>query len=132
MKALRHLATLLATLIASLFVSCCDKSSDDTTYTIYVSTVGTTSASSMNIICYEYNSREEIINQQVWNTVYAGENRKFTASGSAEKIKIQIQYTLSSTGSSDIRWVQQVWYLNAGDDIDINITGTTIVGVEEP
>lgn len=59
---------------------------------------------------------------------------EYTANSRAEKVKVymKVKYQYGSSTSDYNRWVQQVYYLEKGKNIDIVITGETIVGTSEP
>ena len=57
-----------------------------------------------------------------------------TANNRAEKVKVymKVKYQVGSSTSNWNRWVQQVYYLEDGKNINIVVTGETIVGTSEP
>lgn len=47
-----------------------------------------------------------------------------------EKVKVYVK--MEGGSQTTIRWVQQVYYLQKGKNIDITVNGETIIGTKEP
>ena len=110
---------------ALLFVGC----KKDTTYT-FVDNFGASSASEYSVILCEYDASgsKVMTNKLDWPTV--GQRYVYTANEHSEKVKVKFQYKYGSNRYND--WVQQVYYLEEGKNIDIITDGHTIVGSQEP
>lgn len=81
------------------------------------------------LFIFEYNeSGETIFSKSV--DVYNGFNQKFTANETTKKIKLMIKIEYLSVKSSF--WVQTVYYVKKGGNLDINVDGETITGKYEP
>lgn len=103
----------------------CSKSEDDlpTTYTLKwnFETYGIS-----NVTLFEYTDNgDKIANNTVDNLEKNG-SYTFTADNKTVKVKIYFKMM------SNVRWVQQVYYLEAGRNIDIVIQDDTKVGAKEP
>lgn len=84
----------------------------------------------INLTLFEYNSSGEKIGQNHLKNCTYGVSEQFTASPKSEKVKV---YMVSEfNGQSFPAWVQQVYYLNKGNNTDININGEIRVGSTEP
>lgn len=59
-----------------------------------------------------------------------GKAYNFTANNRAELVKVYLSLKINS--SSLNRWVQQVYYLEKGKDVQISIDGHTLIGPTEP
>ena len=77
-----------------------------------------------------YLSEHNIIGDRIHNTIIFNAEKNvaysYAANNRAKKIKVQ----LIRDNSQD--WVQQVYYLEEGENIDIEITPITLVGPNEP
>ena len=120
MKNLKYLSLMLLCAAMSLsFTSCSDDDDAESTYTFVYNT--STLWGETSVILFECDKNgDKIKNNSI--ECEKGYTETFTASPSAEKIKVYI----------DDRWVQQVFPLNKGGNIVIEITGSTIIGREEP
>lgn len=109
-----------------LFFTSCKK---ETTYT-FVDNFGGSGLADYSILLCEYDAAGSRVftNKLDWPTT--GQSYVYTANEHAEKIKVRIQAKLG--GSSFNQWIQQVFYLEEGGNIDITLEGSTIVGGSEP
>ena len=100
-----------------------DDDNDPTTYTLKwnTETYGVD-----DIICFEYTGSGDKIGNKDVGYITKNGSYKFTASEKAEKVKVYFEI-----GGSP-RWIQQVYYLKAGGNIDIEVKDNTIVGRNEP
>ena len=80
----------------------------------------------IDVILFEYNEINERINNNTIDSAKKGVPYTYTARDNAVKVKVH----LSFLGAN--RWVQQVYYLVEGENIDIGITDNTIIGNIEP
>lgn len=86
-------------------------------------------------ICFiEYNEANERINIQEVSNPKFNTQKTFTANENAVKVKVYIDAVLSygSLETDFERWVQQVYYLKEGEDVEILISNETRVGTSEP
>ena len=115
---------MMVTMLSFSLLSCSsDDDNDPTTYTLKWNTA---TYGVDDVTLFEYTGGgDKIGNHRVDNITKNG-SYKFTASEKAEKIKIYFKI-----GSSP-RWVQQVYFLKSGNNVDIEITDNTIVGSKEP
>lgn len=116
----------------SLLSSCKkdDPELKDTTYT-YVDNFGCPSfASDYSIVLVECDASGSKVLTNILDNPELGKRYVFTANSHSAKIKVKFQYTIISTHYND--WVQQVFYLEEGENIDIITDGETIVGNKEP
>lgn len=124
MKKQRLLMLMFAS--AAVFFTSCKK---DTTYT-FIDNYGCPGASEYSVVLSEYDaSGSRVFTDKIdWPTV--GEKYVYTANEHSEKVKVKFQYKFGSTNYN--KWVQQVWYLEEGKNIDVITDGETIVGNQEP
>ncbi len=133
MKKLFGFMLLCATL--ALSVSSCSKDDGDdsvltSTYTVSYSSINPPDGVEIDITVFEYNDKDETIHQSHMNNVRLGSTRKFTAKGNSQKLKVYIE--TSSESQSTFFWVQQIYYLEPGGNINIDITDDIRVGKVEP
>ena len=121
MKHLKNLRLMLLCAVMSLsFASCSDDEEyDEATYTFVFN--ASPIWGETPVILFECDDNgDKIKNNSI--ECEKGYRRTFTASQNAEKIKVYL----------NSRWVQQVYPLNKGGNITIEINGSTIIGNEEP
>lgn len=111
--------------VTSVFIlSSCSKDEDyeliikDTTYRFSYSAIDAPEGFDLDITLFEYNEKDEIIDQKNINNVYTGYSTIFKANKNAEKVKVYI--TASNGDISIYNWVQQIFYLEKENNIDIN------------
>jgi len=88
------------------------------TFTIY--------DSDFKVYLYEYNEIGEMIHSNIINNAEKEVPYSYAAQDSAVKVKVRLNYLTANW------WVQQVYYLDEGENIDIAIIGSTLVGDYEP
>ena len=117
MKKLFGLMLLCAMMVFSL--SSCSKEEGVSTYTFKFN--APTLWGDASVILFECDNIGDKINS---NSIKCkkGYSKTFTAREGAERIKVYI----------DGKWVQQVFILNNGSNTNIEITGNTLIGKEEP
>ena len=122
----KHKLLMLAIALTMLLFASCAK---ETTYT-FVDNFGGSGFTEYSILLCEYDAAGSKVftNKLDWPTT--GQSYVYTANEHAEKIKVKVQAKMGS--SSFNRWIQQVFYLEAGGNIDITLDGSTIVGSSEP
>ena len=113
----------LLTLITIFIFASCSKDKD-TTYT-FIHSADDVSGVSTSAIIYEYNDKDEVVGQQSFDT-HHGLTKVFTANSVATKVKVRLSI------NSNIRWIKQVFYLNNGKNINIEMKGETIITNVEP
>ena len=119
MKKLFRFMLLFATVL--IFTTSCSKDDEvlETTYT-FVYNVPTPYFDA-SVILFEYNNvGDKISNNSI--ECENGYSKTFVASQNAEKIKVNV----------DGKWVQQVFFLNKGGNLVIELNGNSIIGKEEP
>ena len=109
------------------FCSC----SKETTYTF----TDNTDYSGINLIeryirLMEYDVNGSCVANNSLESPIRGKAYVFTANNRTELIKVYL--SLKTQSSSLNRWVQQVYYVEKGKNIDISIDGHTLVGPSEP
>lgn len=110
---------LLCTACLSMFSSCTKEDEKESTYTFIYD--ASTLLGEESVILFEYDKDGDKINS---NSIECekGYTKTFTATINAEKIKVYI----------NSKWVQQVFPLKKGGNINIKITGETLIGKQEP
>jgi hypothetical protein len=111
---------------ALAFTSC---SKDDNKVYVYTVRYESVITNPVDLAIFEYNALGECIATNLMRYCIFGTTRTFNANKMAQKIKIYIMPTNSS--STTYRWVQQVYYLGSSTTI-IAINGETMVGTQEP
>jgi len=87
------------------------------------------SAIDVKATLFEYNEKGEKVAEKAIDC-YDGLSNTFIAKPDAEKVKVYI--VMESKLSISKRWVQEVFYLTEGKNIDIELKGTTELGTKEP
>ncbi len=133
----RILISLLSVFALSLVISCekAEPAKPDTTYTVTMamSTVTSSSAVHYDLTAYEYNDAGEKVANNAINMAVNGSTKTFSANSRAVKVKLYIKmYSDNSTVSAQYFWVQQVFYLEEGKNIEIKVEDHTKVGKTEP
>ena len=100
------------------------------TYTVLYSSANPPDGVEIEVTVFEYNDKDEAIHQSHMKNVRLGSTRKFTAKPNAQKLKVYLE--TSSESQSDFFWIQQVYYLEPGNNILIDITDDIRVGKVEP
>ena len=133
----RILISMLFVLALALVFSCekAEPAMPDTTYTITMamSTVTSSSAVHYNLTAYEYNEAGEKVANNALNMAVNGSSKTFTANSRAVKVKLYIKmYSDNSAVTPQYLWVQQVFYLEEGKNIELKVEDHTKVGKTEP
>lgn len=133
----RILISLLSVFALSLVISCekAEPATPDTTYTITMamSTVTSSSAVHYDLTAYEYNDAGEKVANNALNMAVNGSTKTFSANSRAVKVKLYIKmYSDNSAVSAQYFWIQQVFYLEEGKNIEIKVEDHTKVGKTEP
>ena len=130
---------ILITLLPILaLVASCEKAEPtkpDTTYTITMamSTVTSSSLVHYDLTAYEYNEAGEKVANNALNMAVNGSTKTFSANSRAVKVKLYIKmYSDNSAVASQYFWVQQVFYLEEGKNVEIKVEDHTKVGKTEP
>ncbi|MBQ3709146.1 MAG: hypothetical protein II887_00415 [Bacteroidales bacterium] len=79
----------------------------------------------------EYDINGSCVSNNRLESPVRGKAYVFTANERSELIKIYISVKFQN-GSPLYSWVQQVYYLKEGGNVDISIDGNTLVGPSEP
>ena len=133
----RILTSLLFVLALTLVFSCekAEPAMPDTTYTITMamSTVTSSSTVHYDLTAYEYNEAGEKVANNALNMAVNGSTKTFTANSRAVKVKLYIKmYSDNSAVTPQYLWVQQVFYLEEGKNIELKVEDHTKVGKTEP
>ena len=133
----RILTSLLFVLALSLVFSCekTEPVKPDTTYTITmaISTATSSSAVHYDLTAYEYNDAGEKVANNSLSMAVNGSSKTFTANSRAVKVKLYIKmYSDNSSVAAQYLWVQQVFYLEEGKNIEIKVEDHTMAGKTEP
>ena len=133
----RILSSLFSLLALSLVFSCekVEPTKPDTTYTITMAMSSVTSSSTVHydLTAYEYNDAGEKVANNALNMAVNGSTKTFTANSRAVKVKLYIKmYSDNSAVSAQYLWVQQVFYLEEGKNIELKVEDHTKVGKTEP
>lgn len=122
-------------MIALTLMVSCEKSEPakpDTTYTVTMA-LTPSSAVHYDLTAYEYNEAGEKVANNALNKAVKGSMKTFTANSRAVKVKLYIKmYADNSAVTPQYLWVQQVFYLEEGRDIEIKVEENTKVGKTEP
>jgi len=87
--------------------------------------------SEYSILLCEYDEAGSRVFTEKLDEPVVGQKYVFTAHEHAVKLKVRIQAEYGSSSTFN-RWIQQVYYLEEGGNIDIVLEGSTIVGTSEP
>ena len=133
----RILISMLFVLALALVFSCekAEPAMPDTTYTITMAMSTVTSSSSVHydLTAYEYNEAGEKVANNALNMAVNGSTKTFTANSRAVKVKLYIKmYSDNSAVTPQYLWVQQVFYLEEGKNIELKVEDHTKVGKTEP
>ncbi len=129
--------TLLFTAMFLTFSACSSDDDEkkeevvDTTYT-FTFTADDPSAMGIttDITLFEYNDKGERIAQNHVKNCRKGHKENFKANERAQKVKV---YITNTKGSQSIyQWVQQVYYLEKGKNVEVAVTGQSRIGTTEP
>lgn len=84
----------------------------------------------VNVTLFEYNSQGEVVKQNAVNNCKQGFQRQYTANANAQKVKVYIEVTNGT--KSVYNWVQQVYYLEKGKNVAVDVTGSVRIAPTEP
>lgn len=120
---------MLALLPIFLFTSCSDDDDPASTSYAFNWELEDYSMITTNVILFEYSADgEKVANNTI--ECHQGLSKVFTANEKTEKVKVYVK--MEGGSQTTIRWVQQVYYLQKGKNIDITVNGETIIGTKEP
>lgn len=127
--------TLLLTAMFLTFSSCSKDDDEeiemvDTSYMFTYTGENPPDGFSLNVTLFEYNELGEKIAQNHYIRCRKGYYRGYFANKNSVKVKVYIETTNGS--KSDANWVQQVFYLEKNNRIEITITGESRIGKTEP
>ncbi|MBO7264929.1 MAG: hypothetical protein J6U91_01705 [Alistipes sp.] len=79
----------------------------------------------LNVAFFEYNEKNEMVYSHTWYDVYDGESRTFTANKRSTKIviKVELMASYGSTIKELNFFLAQVFYLEPGSTIGIDVNG---------
>lgn len=101
----------------------------DTTITFAFSVAGSEEVT-VDAVIFEYNSKDERIGNHSFKDCKKGTTEIFVANPATEKAKVLLNFNSGSLTKG--MWVQQIYYLNAGQNNLIELSGSTITGSKEP
>ena len=120
---------MLALLPIFLFTSCSDDDDPASTSYTFNWELEDYSMITTNVILFEYSADgEKVANNTI--ECHQGLSKVFTANEKTEKVKVYVK--MEGGSQTTIRWVQKVYYLQKGKNIDITVNGETIIGTKEP
>ena len=135
---MKRIIPILAVIMALCISVSCNKvvpETKATTYTVKMNmpTATADAIAKYDITAFEYNEEgEKVANNSISPALY-GQSKTFTANSRSVKVKIHVKiYAENSSVTPRYRWVQQVFYLEEGRNIDILLEDTTTVGNSEP
>lgn len=130
----KKLLLFLLMFLPFFLVSCgSDDEPDYSTYTLNYNLGEESSLVLVDVTLFEYNDAGEKVATNSIPDIKKGASRKFTASARAAKVKVYLKmYSNISTVTPKYLWVQQVYYLEKGRNVNIDITGSTMTGNYEP
>ena len=128
---------ILTSLLAVFILASCGKDNPTkaTTYTLKMamSDVQASSSVHFDLTAFEYNAENERLASNDLPKAVTGSSKTFTANSRAVKVKVYFKmYSDNSSVSPVYRWVQQVYYLEEGLNIEIKLEDHTKVGASEP
>ena len=140
MKAKKLLLLLFAATV--LLLSSCKKDesnsasgsiSQTTTYNVYVHDLSVPSGMTLECVVIEYNNQNERLETHRFN-VYSQQiiNNHYTATNNSTKVKMGLNIRSTTSSQSSYLWVQKVYYLNKGGNTQVEVTGSSPVGPNEP
>ena len=126
---MKRILTSLIFVLALTLVFSCEKAEPAKP----VSTVTSSSAVHYDLTAYEYNEAGEKVANNALNMAVNGSSKTFTANSRAVKVKLYIKmYSDNSAVTPQYLWVQQVFYLDEGKNIELKVEDHTKVGKTEP
>jgi len=126
--------TLLLTAMFLTFSAC---SSDDekeevqdTTYTFTYTGDNPPQGLTCDFTLFEYNDKGERVAQNHVKNCRKGTVMDFVAKTNSQKVKV---YFVTTNGTQSVaNWVQQVYYLEKGKNVEVAVTGQSRIGTTEP
>lgn len=127
---MKKILLIMAMILPMIALTACsdDDESKETTYTLKWDM--DISGGRVDVWMFEYNDKDEIVQNSIVDDIQNNHSESFKAKDNATKVKVKIK--MSAYGASKQQWIQQVYYLNAGGNVDININGDTLIGNKEP
>lgn len=124
---MKKLLLCLSFVVLATFCSC----TKETTYTF----TDNTDYSGINLTeqyirLMEYDVNGNCVANNSLESPTCGKAYVFTANDRTELVKVYLSLKIQSVSLN--RWVQQVYYLDKGKNVDISIDGHTLIGPSEP
>ena len=127
----------MALLLTAMFLMFSACSSDDemeevqdTTYTFTYTDDNLPQKFTCDFTLFEYNDTGERVAQNHVKNCRKGTAMDFVANTNSQKVKAY--FVITNGTQSEGRWVQQVYYLEKGKNVEITVTSETIIGITEP
>ena len=118
----------ILSIVAMLVVSSCGKD-NNTTYT-FKYTADDVSGVTVNVIAFEYDKTGDVLEQQSFDKCMKGFSKVVTVNPKATKVKVKV--TMKAGTNSLVMWVQEVFYLEVGKNVNIEMKGSTKIVEKEP
>jgi uncharacterized lipoprotein YehR (DUF1307 family) len=117
-------------LVAALTISSCglQDGGKEKSYTFKYNAKAV-SGVSVDATVYEYNTGGERISQQSFKCV-TGLKQVVPAESKASKVKVKV--TIKAGSTSTVKWVKEVFYLQDGKNINVEIADQTLIIDKEP
>ena len=134
-KMKKYLLLMLLCVTMGLLSSCSnDEMEEDklkeTTYTFMYSAANQPTGFTLDITLFEYNEKNERVEQTTIENVKNGTVRTIIAGKYTQKVKV---YLVTHYGDKQIsNWVQKVYYIEMGKNTEVNVTGDIRIGSNEP
>lgn len=105
----------------------------ETTYDVHVHDINVPETVSIECLVIEYSSLNEPLETYRFGvSSYGSIRRHYIATSNSVKVKVAFNVRSLTSSNSAVTWVQKVFYLNKGGNIQVEVTGTSPTGNTEP
>lgn len=134
---MKRIISIVIAIASIAIMTSCEKAEQPkpTTYTITMDMPSVTSTASIHydLTAFEYNEDGEKVANNALVMAVTGSSKTFTANPRAVKVKLCIKMYSDTQGySPQYLWMQQVFYLEEGKNIEIKVEEHSKVGQLEP
>lgn len=138
---MKKLITLISLVSMMIFAFGCQKApqgdkqeSAATTYTVKMemTNVSTSSKVHYDLTAFEYNEGGEKLGSHGITMATTGKAATFTANDRSVKVKLYIKMYTDVSSYTEYYWLQQVFYLEKGKNIDVVLANESLIGAKEP